>query len=281
MLLPTPLLILLFYGGIAIVVLTLFFYLTALAYISDFSVKSIKLARYRKILAIFPHPDDEVFTCGGLMCLNENSTLLVLTKGEKGTPDAHIEGSLKELRTRELEKSAKLLRVNKLIHLDLGDGGLSEKLSEVAKSVEKVILEEKPDLIITYDLSGLYGHPDHMALSAVITKLVNNKFPDATLWYASLPKKVYSLLPLPIHMAKDDSFLKLRMSPTHKVFVGLNVTRKILAMMQHRSQYDSFKKGLPIPVPALFHSLTVFEYFYGFKQSPARTTDFSISIHSR
>lgn len=85
----------------------------------------------RKVLAVFPHPDDEVFVAGGLLhqcsTYDMQTTLAIFTKGERGTPDAHTVKELKKIRSHELKQNASLLHIKKLVHHDMGDGKLYKK----------------------------------------------------------------------------------------------------------------------------------------------------------
>ncbi len=232
-------------------------------FINDFSVPTEDRNKKKKILVVYPHPDDEILTAGGVMAGNRNTTLLILTKGERGTFDAHRDTRLKSLRTNEEKVSSKILSVKKLIQKDYGDGELIDRKKEIAEEIITVIDNEKPDLIITYDLSGFYGHPDHMIVSETVTGLVKNKYKKIELWYTTVPKRIYQLLKVPEHMAEDRNFKKKRTLPTLKIFVGLHVINKILANRSHKSQYKPFQEGLPFPIPVVFfQSMTLFEYFY-------------------
>lgn len=243
--------------------LTVLFWMLSFLLINDFSLPTKSIKQYKKILAIFPHPDDEVLTTGGVMAVNGNTTLLILTKGEKGTPYAYKDLLLKNVRTSEAQESARILKVQNLIQKDFGDGELQNKKDEIKKEITYIIDKEKPDLIITYDLSGFYGHPDHIAVSQIVTNLKEEQFNKIELWYTTVPKRVYKLLKLPEEMAHDKNFKNNRSYPSHKIWVGINVFRKIRAMIAHKSQYQLFQAGFPIPIPsAFFQSMTLYEYFY-------------------
>ena len=121
----------------------------------------------KSILAIFPHPDDEVTVAGTVMGLKAGGhqvTLVCLTRGEKGNA-ANIpsEQELARLRTDEMQQSAQILGVDHLIQLDYADGGLDELgLDSLMKVVHVLIQNQKPDVLLSYDSKvGLYGHPDH------------------------------------------------------------------------------------------------------------------------
>ena len=121
----------------------------------------------KRILAIFPHPDDEVTVAGtvmGLKAAGHQVTLVCLTRGEKGNA-ANIpsEQELARLRTGEMQQSAQILGVDSLIQLDYADGGMDELgLDSLMKVVHALIQDQTPDVLLSYDSKvGLYGHSDH------------------------------------------------------------------------------------------------------------------------
>ncbi len=121
----------------------------------------------KRILAIFPHPDDEVTVAGtvmGLKAAGHQVTLVCLTRGEKGNA-ANIpsEQELARLRTGEMQQSAQILGVDHLIQLDYADGGMDELgLDSLMKVVHALIQDQTPDVLLSYDSKvGLYGHSDH------------------------------------------------------------------------------------------------------------------------
>lgn len=121
----------------------------------------------KRVLAIFPHPDDEVTVAGtvmGLKAAGHQVTLVCLTRGEKGNAaNIPTEQELARLRTGEMQQSAQILGVNHLIQLDYADGGLDELgLDSLMQLVHALIQDQKPDVLLSYDSKvGLYGHSDH------------------------------------------------------------------------------------------------------------------------
>lgn len=121
----------------------------------------------KKVLAIFPHPDDEVTVSGtilGLKELGHEVKLICLTRGEKGKSSGiEDEIQLARQRTLEMQNAAAILGVDSLILLDYPDSGLSGiGLDSLKKIVEQLISEIKPDVLLSYDSKvGLYGHSDH------------------------------------------------------------------------------------------------------------------------
>lgn len=239
------------------------FWVGCFIYFHDFSVPTLSINSYKKILVVFAHPDDELLGVGGSMLMNKRTTLLILTKGERGTPDAHLDNNLKNIRTSEELLSSRILGVQKLIQKDFGDNALQNKKDEIKKEITGVIKSEQPDLIVTFDESGFTGHPDHIAVSEVVTELVKTQFKSTQLWYASVPKKIYNFIVPPKSLISDTNYHKKRSYPSHKIFVGGTIFNKLLATLAHKSQYKLWEEGFPIPVPsAFFDSMTIFEYFY-------------------
>lgn len=234
---------------------------------ADFRVRSTRKDKFRKLLAVFPHPDDEVLTCSGL--LGERATegldsvLVILTRGERGTPTGEPDLMLKDIRSGEAQSVASLLGVTRIDLADFGDGAVRANRNELLEYLENLLRVDKPDLVITYDLAGLYGHDDHMACSEAITELVRTQFPDVHLWYATQPSRIRKMARLPEHMAKDPNFARLRAVPTLKVFIGRSIIKKIRALYRYRSQRQSFRDGFPFKsLPLwLLASTLMHEYF--------------------
>lgn len=137
--------------------------------------KYLLVNKITNILVVFPHPDDESFATGGLILqanrLKINVTLLCLTKGSSGDSNIEKGDKLGSIRENELIKASKLLNINKLIIKDLNDSNLSAN-EEILKNVIKAEIDIlNPDLVVTYGPDGFTGHPDHIAVSKVITDL--------------------------------------------------------------------------------------------------------------
>ena len=160
----------------------------------------IPSAAKQKVLAIFPHPDDEVTVAGtvmGLKAAGHEVILVCLTRGEKGNA-AQIpsEEELARLRTAEMQRSAELLGVNQLIQLDYADGGIDDLGMDSLKSlVHALIQAQKPDILLSYDSKvGLYGHSDHMLTGKVVEEVFlgfrgTTDFTPKQLFQVTLSKK--------------------------------------------------------------------------------------------
>lgn len=242
-------------------------------YANDFSIRSRSLKQIssgsKKVLIVFPHADDEVLSTGGLIsALSHNGVEVywyILTKGEKGNETATIDENLKNIRINESKKAAQIYGINNLVQSDYPDNGVDEYKDKLSSELRETITNINPDLIITYDLAGLYGHPDHIVVSEMVTELVKKDFSNIRLWYVSFPKKILDTVLLPEQMAKDEAFKEKRSYPDFKVWVGFDgVLPKIQAVYTYKSQRQSYANGFPIKfIPLWFYvSLTPYEYYY-------------------
>lgn len=143
--------------------------------------------RRASLLAVFAHPDDEIF-CGGILSnLSERGarvTLACATSGEAGKahPSIGAVTDLGALRAEELRVSCARLGIDPPVILGFHDSGRHERLRRddpralmnadmlaVEAAIRKVILEVKPHVIITFDPHGNYYHPDHVAVHRAAT----------------------------------------------------------------------------------------------------------------
>ncbi len=239
-------------------------------YSTETKIISCSLSGIKRALVIFPHPDDEALSCGGTIRLLQKQgakvTLAVLTQGERGTKDGSASSELARIRAKEMRRSARILQVDTLFIENFGDGQLVRKQVQLRKYLDKLLKQTNPDLIITYDLSGLYGHEDHIAAAELVTDLYQKSWSTkARLWYVSLPQRIISRVKLPTHMAKDPQFSQRRKLPNLKVFVLSEQLAKIRAFRAHKSQHEGFRSALPLRriMPAeFFYSTRIYEYFY-------------------
>jgi LmbE family N-acetylglucosaminyl deacetylase len=247
-----------------------FLWMTGFLLITDFAVPLIKAKRqFQHVLVIFPHADDEAISCGGFLhhisrngC---NVTLLLLTKGERGIPQARCSGNFKEIRVKEAQEVAATLGISRLIQEDFGDGILREKKQELMMFITALIEQERPDLLITYDLAGFYGHTDHIICSEIVTELKKTSFPAMSLWYVTFPKRVLTRIKLPQDLAIDPQFQERQAAPTHKIFIGASIFPKIKSWYTYKSQRTALANGISKFVPLwllwFFLSMVLFEYF--------------------
>ncbi|MFC5530662.1 PIG-L family deacetylase [Cohnella yongneupensis] len=131
----------------------------------------------RKILAVFAHPDDETFICGGTLAkyasMDVDITLVSATRGEMGrrmgNPPYVNRETMPEVRELELRNACDALGVRQLIFFDIRDKTVEFIDLELLTSRIAALIEEiKPDVVLTFH-EILGGHPDHCAIGKVTT----------------------------------------------------------------------------------------------------------------
>lgn len=197
----------------------------------------------KTLMVIYPHPDDETMAAGGLLLVTKElgfkTIAVLLTKGAAGQVHVHPHGkSLKELREMELKKAAKILNIDELVMGDFDDGKLKDQnwSSWVKEQLEKY----QPGIVVTYDHSGLSGHPDHIALSLEIKKLVSKK--TILLWSTISPEFAKRII--------NPKTLEFASTPDYELDLRKNWIKKWRAARAHASQ--ALGKGMPMPLGALF-----------------------------
>lgn len=149
----------------------------------------------KPLVCIFAHPDDEAFGPGGTIALEAKKRpvyIISATKGEAGLEKGKKAGNnLGRIRTKELLASARILGVKKVFFLGFRDGTLSNNLyHELAKRIERILRNLKPDTILSYEFRGVSGHIDHITVALVaafvfrrlpfIKTLMQHCIPEAT-----------------------------------------------------------------------------------------------------
>ena len=142
------------------------------------------------IVAIFAHPDDESFGPGGTLAKlskEHDVYIICVTSGDKG-------GNPK-VREKELLDSAEILGIKEVFYLRYGDGDLSNNLYHaIADSVIKILDKLQPIKVITFEMRGVSGHIDHVAISMITTYLFEMKNYINEAWYFCISKEHRSLI---------------------------------------------------------------------------------------
>ena len=143
------------------------------------------------ILAFHAHPDDESVSTGVTLAkyADEGHRVVVVTATDGSAGEIHnyenpeeLFPKLAEMRKEELEKSLDALGVKEYEWLGYKDSGMmgteenndpdcfwrQDYFGPVGKLVTE-IRKYKPDVLITYDPFGGYGHPDHIQTHRVGT----------------------------------------------------------------------------------------------------------------
>jgi len=120
----------------------------------------------KRALAIFAHPDDAEFSCGGTLALlaklGWNVDVLVTTSGNKGTKDPGVTPqSLAGEREEEQRRASAILGANEPVFLGFPDGYVAAD-NELRGLIVRHIRLTRPELVITWDgFRPGFNHRDH------------------------------------------------------------------------------------------------------------------------
>jgi LmbE family N-acetylglucosaminyl deacetylase len=241
------------------------------------------------LVAIYAHPDDETFGVGGTMaCYADRGvpiTMVCATRGEVGEispgSDATPE-TLGAYREQELRDAMGILGVTDVRFLDFRDSGMqgtednanpsnlmNAAAGAVVEPLVRIIRERKPEVVVTWDESGGYGHPDHVAIhhhatAAYAAAADVSLYPEAGAPY-SAPRLYYTAFPMeefarlmgeitrrgivqPGWSEEEAAFDDLpRVRPNCIIDVEGQFDRKLRAMMSHRSQLKDLEPFVALP----------------------------------
>jgi LmbE family N-acetylglucosaminyl deacetylase len=137
---------------------------------------------------VHAHPDDESLFTGLRTVLEARAgsrqVLVTMTDGSLGIdPDGrtaddprHDRAATARVRSHELHDAAALLGFDRVVELGFRDSGMAGWASAaepgsfacqdraiIAAQVAEILRAEGPCSVVTYDHTGFYGHPDHVA----------------------------------------------------------------------------------------------------------------------
>jgi LmbE family N-acetylglucosaminyl deacetylase len=167
-------------------------------------------------LAVHAHPDDEASSSGGLYRLladqGVRTVLVTCTNGECGDapdgakPDAdHHDGDeVAAIRAIELNNAVKILGIDRLVRLGYRDSGMkgwpqnedpesfwATPVDVAAAKLAEVLMEERPQVIMTYNEHGFYGHPDHIQANRITLAALGMIDYEPTLYFNAIPDSVF------------------------------------------------------------------------------------------
>ncbi|MFN0073769.1 MAG: PIG-L family deacetylase, partial [Chloroflexota bacterium] len=247
------------------------------------------------IMAVHAHPDDEAISTGGVLAryVDEGirTVLVTCTGGELGEiADSSLAQpeNLAEVRLRELEEACAILRLSQLHLLGYRDSGMAgapenehpesfhqAELEEATGRLVKLIRREQPEIIITYDEQGFYGHPDHIKANVITLAAWDaagdpSRYPDYGLEAWSPLKLYYTAGPHAGVRAFAEKFREAGLEPpfgetepsfgvpdeaiTASIDVSRWVKDKHAALMAHKTQMGANVFFAQMP-PELFYQL--------------------------
>lgn len=147
----------------------------------------------RTLLCVHPHPDDESIACGGVLAkaagAGDRTVVVTCTGGEEGENLAGLDlggRSLVVHRRHELAEALEHLQVAEHVALGYRDSGMAgadanehpdsfhrADLDEAAARLAAVVRRVRPDVVVSDDERGTYGHPDHIKAHAVTVRALS------------------------------------------------------------------------------------------------------------
>jgi len=187
----------------------------------------VRVSAAKRLLLVHAHPDDETINNGVTMAkyaaLGAQVTLVTCTRGEEGEVlvnelanlASDKDDKLGEHREIELKDAMDELGIKDFRFLgapskkwrdsgmmgtpanDRGDVFWQADLDEASDELVKIILEIKPQVLITYDEFGGYGHPDHIKAHRVAMRAAelaaNQGWQVSKIYWNTMPRSVIQM----------------------------------------------------------------------------------------
>ena len=209
------------------------------------------------LAAVLAHPDDESFGCAGALAAahaaGATTRLLVVTRGEAGTPDGLPDPSFGDTREAELICAAREIGLDEVSLLDgYPDGGVADRPFDVlVEEIAAWLAERRPSAVITFGPHGVTGHPDHVVVGSA-TRWAVEKLAESGI----APNAVYVISPIFDPGGNRYDLSGEEQAATHRIEITGVAQRKLAALQCHASQTDTadvisalraaIESGLPI-----------------------------------
>ncbi|HQU00266.1 MAG TPA: PIG-L family deacetylase, partial [Acidimicrobiales bacterium] len=139
------------------------------------------------------------------------TVLVTCTNGECGDaldgakPDAdHHDGDVvAAMRAVELDRAVAILGIDRLVRLGYRDSGMmgwpqnkdvdsfwATPVDVAAQKLATVLREERPQVVMTYNAVGFYGHPDHIQAHRVTLAAIALLDYEPTLYFNAVPESI-------------------------------------------------------------------------------------------
>jgi LmbE family N-acetylglucosaminyl deacetylase len=224
------------------------------------------------LLAFTAHPDDEG-ACGGTLAkyadMGARAYVACATRGDgmdakSKDPAITTREALGQARMQELACACEKLGVQPPIILGFQDGEIDHvPVEEAAWRAARLIRELKPQIVLTHDPLGGYGHPDHIAVSQFVTRafaLAGDRSAALDGLPAHSPLKLYYWATPRSFMEQVPAFRERRADIrgqqlgfvgvpdeqiTTEIDIRAYVPRKLDALACHRTQFELDEEGRP------------------------------------
>ena len=165
----------------------------------------------KRLLLCLAHPDDESFGSGPFIAKTVADgvevSLICATNGDVGTVAPEKLGSYKsvgELRSAELDCASEILGFKEVIRFGYRDSGMMNSADNkhpaalwqaddnvLCDQIIDVIERLRPQVLVTFNKFGGYGHPDHIKIQratvAAFNKLKGTPNAPQKLYYTAFP----------------------------------------------------------------------------------------------
>ena len=245
------------------------------------------------IMVVHAHPDDEAISTGGTLARYSaegvRTVLVTATLGEEGeivvpelnTPE--VKERLAEVRLEELRQAVAILGIGTLEILGYRDSGMvgtesnnhpdcfnMADMDEATGRLVRLVRAYRPQVLVSYNEFGGYGHPDHIACHKVTAAAFDAAGDPARytqagapwaplkLYYTGSPRQLFQRawdqmkergLPTPLD---DPNFDITRFTVpddqiTTAIAVGDYLRQKLDALLVHRTQITPDGRFMAIP----------------------------------
>ncbi len=235
------------------------------------------------LMAVHAHPDDEGTGTGGVLARYADegirTVLVTCTNGELGDgpggvkpgEPGHDDVAVVALRRQELEASCRVLGVTNLELLGYHDSGMMGwpqndapnafwhiPVDTAAARLAALMEQYRPQVVVTYDENGFYGHPDHIQANRITLAAARATGIPDKLYYTAVPRSLIAGfgdllaeqgIELPDEVGEDPDFG----TPDELITTEVDCTawsdRKYDSLAAHASQSDNIfflRMGRPL-----------------------------------
>jgi LmbE family N-acetylglucosaminyl deacetylase len=192
------------------------------------------------LAAVLAHPDDESFGCAGALALAHDTgattRLLVITRGEAGTPDGVPDPAIADRREAELIAAARSIGLDEVSILDgYPDGGIADHDFDVlVDEIAAWLADRRPQAVITFGPHGVTGHPDHVVVGSA-TRWAAERLSEA----GQAPNSIFVISPIFDPGGNLYDLSPEEQAATHRIDITSVAKRKLEALESHASQADT------------------------------------------
>ncbi len=168
-------------------------------------------------MAVHAHPDDEAISTGGVLARygaeGVRTVLVTCTDGGCGDgpgglkpgQDGFDRSAVVAKRAEELAQSCEVLGIQHAVSLGYPDSGMmgwpeneapgsfwTTPLEEAADRLAEVMRAYQPQVVVTYDPNGFYGHPDHIQAHRITMRAAELTGIPAKMYYTAFARSRFA-----------------------------------------------------------------------------------------